>query len=30
LRHPSKLLANWEHGQRFEPMEQIPEADQDD
>ncbi len=30
LKHQEELLANWEHGQRFEPMERIPGADQDD
>jgi len=30
LRHPQELLVNWERGQRFEPMERIPGADQDD
>lgn len=30
LRHQTELLANWEHSQRFEPMERIPGADQDD
>ena len=30
LRHQQELLANWEHAQRFEPLERIPGADQDD
>lgn len=30
LLHQAELLANWEHAQRFEPMERIPGADQDD
>jgi hypothetical protein len=29
LQHQEELLANWERGQRFEPMERIPGADQD-
>lgn len=30
LRHQAELLANWERAQRFEPMERISGADQDD
>lgn len=30
LCHQSELLANWENAQRFEPLERIPGADQDD
>jgi hypothetical protein len=30
LRHQTELLANWERAQRFEPMERISGADQDD
>ena len=30
LKHQQELLANWERGQHFEPMERIPGADQDD
>lgn len=29
-RHRSALLQNWERAQRFEPLERIPGADQDD
>ncbi len=29
-RHEGELLANWEHAQRFEPLERIQGADQDD
>ncbi len=28
--HRDELLANWEHAQRFEPLERIQGADQDD
>ena len=30
LHHQEELLVNWERGQRFEPMERIAGADQDD
>jgi hypothetical protein len=30
LKHQAELITNWEHGQRFEPMERIAGADQDD
>ena len=30
LHHQKELLANWQRGQKFEPMERIPGADQDD
>lgn len=30
LHHQEELLTNWERGQRFEPMERIPGAGQDD
>lgn len=30
VRHQAELLANWEHAQRFEPLERIPGADHDD
>ena len=30
LQHQAELLANWQHAERFEPMERIPGADQDD
>lgn len=29
-RHRQALLENWERAQRFEPLERIPGADQDD
>lgn len=29
-RHQDELLVNWEHAQRFEPLERIQGADQDD
>jgi len=30
LTHQEELLGNWTHAERFEPMERIPGADQDD
>ncbi|MCX8085679.1 MAG: DUF4160 domain-containing protein [Rhodocyclaceae bacterium] len=30
LAHQAELLANWQRAQRFEPLERIPGADQDD
>ena len=30
LRHQAELLANWQRAERFEPMERIAGADQDD
>jgi hypothetical protein len=30
LNHQQELLANWVHAERFEPMERIAGADQDD
>ncbi len=30
IRHRVELLANWEHGEKYEPMERIQGADQDD
>lgn len=30
LNHQAELLANWDHAQRFEPLERIPGADMDD
>jgi hypothetical protein len=30
LDHHNDLVRNWEHAQRFEPMERIPGADHDD
>jgi hypothetical protein len=30
LRHQDALMANWRHGQSFEPMERIQGADRDD
>lgn len=29
-KHQAELMENWERAQRFEPLERIPGADQDD
>jgi hypothetical protein len=30
LGHQEELMANWDRAQKFEPLERIPGADQDD